>query len=133
MVGEMEKELLDWGVKIGVQARASRVEKHQLENLIASLDSTDDPRKSLLITAVFARRQAARRERPLDPLTARLVVSAMHDLYGGGYKQEHARKMLGFAKWVYESAEQIRVERDKIPTLTLESFIGLLREKGERA
>jgi len=124
-----EKELLDWGVRIGSQARLAGVEKHQLENLIASLDSVDDPRACLLMTAVFAYRQASRDV--IGPSTAVVIRSAMSELYNKSDKpREAARKMLGFAKWVYESTEGIKnleiLRSDPKTRETLEGFVEFL-------
>ncbi len=108
-----ESELLDWGVRIGTQACLDNVEKHQLENLIASLESTVDEKYSFWVTAVFALRQATRqsRGRPLiSPSTADLVFSAMNELSKKSANREQARKMLGFAKWVYEISNNIKKE-----------------------
>jgi hypothetical protein len=90
----------------------------QLENLIASLDSVSG-REALLATAAFALRQAQRHKRQdqrqdqrekkkggkggIGERTANLILQALLDLYGReGADKDHARKMLGFAKWIYE-------------------------------
>jgi hypothetical protein len=102
-----ELELLDWGARIGVAAsrrrdvdRDEETAKSQLENLIASLDSVSG-REALLATAAYALRQARRNR--IDHLAANLIRQALIDLYEKGANKDHARKMLDFAKWIYEA------------------------------
>jgi hypothetical protein len=109
-----ELELLDWGTQIGVAARRENVRPAQLENLIASLDSVSG-REALLATAIFALRQAQRLD-SVGRTTANLVSQALVDLYERGAGKDHARKMLGFAKWIYEANIPYR---DRIEQLTL--------------
>jgi len=106
-----ERILLDWGARIGVAACMDNVAPSQLENLIASLDSVSG-KEALLATAAFALRQAQRHKRQdqrekkkggIGERTANLIRQALLDLYGReGADKDHARKMLGFAKWIYE-------------------------------
>ncbi len=115
-----EASLLDWGSRIGVAALndekkvRSEVDvlnderrgdkkvdlKSQLENLKASLDSVTG-REALLATAAYAIRQAQRLKKGYN--MANLVKRALIELYEKGADKEHARKMLDFAKWVYEA------------------------------
>ncbi|MEM2790941.1 MAG: hypothetical protein QW075_03745 [Thermofilaceae archaeon] len=95
-----EKLLLDWGARIGLAAKQEGVRSSQLENLIASLDAIEG-RMALLATAAFALRQAERLG--AGRTMARIVNQAMLDLYERNAVKEDARKMLGFAKWVYEA------------------------------
>ncbi|MEM1913735.1 MAG: hypothetical protein QW067_11400 [Thermofilaceae archaeon] len=99
-----EKLLLDWGARVGLAARLENVRSAQLENLIASLDSVES-REALLATAAFALRQAERLG--TGRTMARIVNQAMLDLYEKNAGKEHARKMLGFAKWVYEAIDKL--------------------------
>jgi hypothetical protein len=108
-----ELELLNWGTQIGVAARRENVRPAQLENLIASLDSVSG-REALLATAIFALRQAQRLG--VGRTTANLVSQALVGLYERGAGKDHARKMLGFAKWIYEANITCR---DRIEQLTL--------------
>ncbi|ABL78684.1 hypothetical protein [Thermofilum pendens] len=114
-----EKEILDWGARIGVSARVENLKGSQIENLIASLDSFEG-REALLVTAAFAQRQAQRLGTGRS--TARLVTQALLDVYEKGGGKEEARKLLGFAKWVYEatagSRPHVRPEQ-----VTLESLL----------
>jgi len=113
-----EKLLLDWGARIGAAARSEGVRPAQLENLIASLDVVQGEREALLVTAAFALRQAQRLG--AGRTTARLVSQALLELYEKGYRKEEARKMLGFAKWVYEAVPGFRGRPEQ---LTLESLL----------
>jgi hypothetical protein len=108
-----ELELLNWGTQIGVAARRENVRPAQLENLIASLDSVSG-REALLATAIFALRQAQRLG--VGRTTASLVSQALVGLYERGAGKDHARKVLGFAKWIYEANIPYR---DRIEQLTL--------------
>jgi hypothetical protein len=96
-----EAFILNLGAKIGAAARNENVKSAQMENLIASLDAIEG-REALLATAAFALRQA--RRLGTGWIMARLVAQAMLDLYERGEDKEEARKMLGFAKWVYEAS-----------------------------
>jgi hypothetical protein len=102
-----EKLLLDWGTQIGVIAQAEDVEKHQLETLIASLESIRDARECLLLTAAFAKKQHMREL--LGNSTATKVIEVLQELYKRG-NREDARKMFGVAKWVYEASEDKKKE-----------------------
>jgi hypothetical protein len=95
-----ELELLDRGTQIGVAARRDGVERTQLENLIASLDTVSG-REALLATAIFALRQAQRLG--VGRTTANYISQALVELYERGAGKDHARKMLDFAKWIYET------------------------------
>ncbi len=132
-----EKELLDWGARIGVATRLAAVEKNQLENLIASLDSVSG-REALLATAAYALRQAQRlankekqsanKEKQLDKnskdkqldinrkmVWANLIKEALIDLFHSyNADKEHARKMLDFAKWVYEAELHYYVDMNNV-------------------
>lgn len=111
-----ELELLNWGTKIGIAALRDGVERAQLENLIASLDTVSG-REALLATAAFALRQAQRGEKGyIGRTTANYISRALLSLYEKGADKDHARKMLSFAKWIYEA--DIRY-RDRIEQLTL--------------
>jgi hypothetical protein len=118
-----ELELLDWGTKIGVAARGENVRPAQLENLIASLDTVSG-REALLATAGFALRQAGRREKRgeeglIGRRTADLVSRALVNLYERGAGKDHARKMLGFAKWIYEANIPYRDRAEQLTLLQL--------------
>jgi hypothetical protein len=102
-----EKSLLDWGTRIGAIAQAEDVEKHQLETLIASLESIRDDRECLLLTAAFAKRQYMRDL--LGNQTTAEVINALRELHKRG-NREDARKMFGVAKWVYEASEEKKRE-----------------------
>jgi|GEM_PF-1049897 hypothetical protein len=119
-----ERILLDWGARIGVAARREYVKPAQLENLIASLDSVSG-REALLATAAFALRQVKRGG--IGQTTANLIRQALLDLYERkGADKDHARKMLGFAKWVFEADIQYR---DRPENLTLHQ---LLKQLGQQ-
>jgi serine phosphatase RsbU (regulator of sigma subunit) len=142
-----EKDLLDWGARIGAIAKAEEVEKHQLETLMASLESTRDNRECLLLTAAFAHRQSNRmekragEERPLlGSRTAEQVCNALRELYQKGGTREDARKVLGIAKWVHEAAKRLPQGRLR-EVKSLKEFVDLLSrgegrgvpERGEKA
>jgi hypothetical protein len=117
--GSLEKLILDWGARIGVSALNENVKSSQLENLIVSLENFKE-REALLAAAAFAQRQAQRLG--VGRATARLVSQALLDLYEKGAGKEEARKMLGFAKWVFEA--RISPPRGVRPEqLTLESLL----------
>ncbi len=119
-----ERILLDWGARIGVAARREYVKPAQLETLIASLDSVSG-REALLATAAFALRQVKRGG--IGQTTANLIRQALLDLYERkGADKDHARKMLGFAKWVFEADIQYR---DRPENLTLHQ---LLKQLGQQ-
>ena len=117
-----EKVLLDWGARIGAAAKSEGVKVSQLENLLASLDSFSDDKASLLGTAAFALRQAERLRSGRK--MAKLVGKAMIELCEKGCGKNEARKILGFAKWVYEALGFHKV-RD-FENLTLEKLLDIL-------
>jgi len=114
-----ETFILDWGAKIGAAARSENVKAAQMEALIASLDSLEG-REALLATAAFAQRQSQRLGMGRD--MARLVTQAMLDIYARGGGKEEARKVLGFAKWVYEALPP-RIIRGRLEQLTLHDLL----------
>ncbi len=97
-------------------ARSENVRPAQLENLIASLDSVSG-REALLVTAAFALRQANRLG--TGRTTARLVANALMELYEKGGGKDEARKLLGFAKWVYEANIPFRGRPEQLTLLQL--------------
>lgn len=115
----LERLILDWGARIGVSAQIEGVRASQFENLITSLENFQG-REALLATAAFAQRQAQRLG--VGRATARLISQALLELYEKGAGKEEARKMLGFAKWVFEA--RILPPRGVRPEqLTLESLL----------
>jgi len=122
--------LLDYATRIGVQARLDGIAKTQVESLLASLDFIEDPKLSLLLTSAYAHRQAARLGRGHN--TARIVNELMDRMYKGGEGKEKARFALGLAKWIYEIAENYRLPRIDIDTLTFEKFLEALRSAQPR-
>ncbi|MCS7132734.1 MAG: hypothetical protein NZ918_03310 [Aigarchaeota archaeon] len=121
------EEILNLGARIGIQAKFDHVERAQIENIISSLDFVEDKKLSLLVTALFAERQAERLRRGHN--TARLINDAMTKLFTSGLEKEHARQLLGIAKWVYEAAERRRLNLrvEDIPKLTLKEVLEHLR------
>jgi len=85
--------------------------KSQFENLITLLDATTG-REALLVTAAYALRQAQRQE--IGRITAMLIKQALMDLYEKGIDKKFVRKMLDFAKWVYEAIEDYKRYRNVI-------------------
>jgi len=122
-----EELLLNFGTQIGVIAKVDGVQKHQLESLLASLESIRDDRKCLLLTAAFAERQFQRGL--LGSQTARKVVGALKELYQKGATRKEARKMLGIAKWIYEASEgKNRESLQKVKSI--EDFVNLISARG---
>ena len=125
--GPGEKEIFDWGTQIGVLMatekieREKKAEKHQVEQIIASLENTKDPMLSLLVTALFAQRQATRKL--IGRKTADHISFVMKTLYEKNRTREEARKILGMAKWVYEIMEERPEIFEEPKKLTLEDFI----------
>lgn len=122
-----ESELLNWGIKIGFQARKDKVGAKQLENLVASLESVEES-NALLFTAVFAKRQASRKEGDKPLLSrdvARIVVDAMKYLHDRDAKRNEARKMLCFAKLVFEALEDM--ELPESPPNNLKELVEILQ------
>jgi hypothetical protein len=116
-----ESFLLDWATRIGLAARQEDVKASQLENIILTLDSVEG-NEALLVVATFARRQAQRLGR--GGLMSSMVSRAMYELYTKGGTKDHARKMLSFAKWVYEALTY--PPRGKLDQFKLEDFVKLL-------
>lgn len=120
-----EKYILDIAAKIGVQAKLERIAKAWLENIIASLELTEDEKNSLLVTAAFAHRQAARLR---GGRTARLISEAMRKLYSANCGKREARKLLGLSKWVFEATENVRLPPIDIRELTFEKLLEALSQ-----
>lgn len=118
---DVDETLLDYAVRIGTTARNERVEKAQMEQLMTSLDSVPDKRLVLLVTAIFAKRQAERNH--LGSNTARIVSEAMKYLYETNRDVNSARVLLGLAKWVYEASEGLQLNR---PVGSAKEFVNLL-------
>ncbi|MEM4618790.1 MAG: hypothetical protein QW607_01095 [Desulfurococcaceae archaeon] len=97
-----ERDILDLAAKIAVRARLDlKIDKSQIENLIASLEGASDSENSPIITAIYAYRQAGRNE--IEYETAKLISETMCKLYSLHYKKDDARRLLVLAKWIYES------------------------------
>jgi len=108
----LEKILLDYAARIGCLAKVENVPQSQLEQIIASLENSEDTRYALLICATFAKRQANRLGKGWNMASA--IVEAMKTLYEKNAGKEEARKVLGLAKWVRESLEDIRVPQQGV-------------------
>jgi hypothetical protein len=119
-----EKLLFDHGTRIGVAALIDRVARSQIENIIASLDTVEG-REALLVTAAFARRQAKRNK--VGTRMANFIVKALLELYEKGCGKEEARKVLGFAKWIYGIEFTPRGSHDQ---LTLQEYLKQLASPG---
>jgi hypothetical protein len=103
---DFERMILDLAVKIGSLAKVEGVATSQLEQIIASLENSPDRRNSLLICAVYTKRQANRLGR--GNRTAQAIIEAIKEIYSRNGGKEEARKLLGLAKWVKESLDDIR-------------------------
>lgn len=98
-----EEEMLDLAARIAVQARLDKVDRSQIENLLASVEIASDPKNSPWIVALHAYKQAGRGEKIMGSKTASLIYEAMRRLSETGGNKEDARKLLGLVKWIYES------------------------------
>lgn len=98
-----EEEMLDLAAKIAVQAKIDRVDRSQIENLLAVVEIASDPKNSPWIVALYAYRQAERDK--ISIKTADLIYEAMSRLSKAGSGREDVRRLLGFVKWIYESLE----------------------------
>jgi len=123
--GDFEKILLDHAARIGSLAKAENVPPNQLEQIIASLENSQDRENSVLICAAFAKRQANRLER--GNKTALAIVEAMKEILAGKGGKEEARKLLGLAKWIKESLEDQRVPYQGVKNF--EEYMNLLLSK----
>jgi len=92
-----------------------------MEQLMVSLDSIPDKRLALLVTAIFAMRQAERKQ--FNAEAARIVSEAMKYLYETNRDVDSARVLLGLAKWVYEASEGLQLNR---PVGSAKEFVNLL-------
>jgi hypothetical protein len=121
-----EELLLNWGARIGAAAFVDGVKASQVENIIVALDAIEG-REALLLTALFAQRQA-RRLKKGDNM-ARLVRQAMLELYDKNLSKEEAKKVLGIAKWVFEALQGsgVSLRRDQLDKLTLKELLTMLR------
>jgi len=91
-------EILDYAVRIGVQAKIENLAKTQIENLLSSLDFVNDPKLSLLVTSAYSYRQAVRMKK--GRITAGLVNELMSKIYKSEGNREEARVALDLAKWI---------------------------------
>lgn len=125
---ESEPDILDLAARIGVQAKYEKMERSQIENILSSLDLIGDERKSLLVTALFAERQAERLKKGRN--TAKLINESLSKLYASGKDRNHARQLLGLAKWVYEAipeGKRLPIDPRNIRNLTFERLLEILR------
>ncbi|MEM3661054.1 MAG: hypothetical protein QXU11_11810 [Thermoproteota archaeon] len=125
-----EGEALDIATRIGIQAKFEYLTKTQIENLLSSLDFARDPKASLLVSAAFAYRQAARLRK--GKRTAALVAEALKQVYEKGEKED-ARKILRLAKWIFEIVENIRlnISPSDIPHMNFMKLMEQLNESVE--
>ena len=121
-----ENFLLNWGTKIGVQAKIDGIRPSQIEGILSSLELIPDDKASLLLTAVFALRQAERLRTGRQ--TAHLINEALGEVYKRNGNREDARKLLDVAKWVYESLERRRLPYvGNVRDLTLNKLLEAMR------
>lgn len=121
-----EELLLNWGARIGAAAFVDRVKTSQIENIIATLDVAEG-REALLLTALFAQRQAKRLR--VGENMARLIRQAMLELYDKNLSKEEAREVLGIAKWVFEALQEsgVSLRREQLDKLTLKDLLVMLK------
>lgn len=94
--------MLDLAAKIAVQARIiDKVERSQIENLLAMVETALDPKNSPWIVALYAYRQVDRRK--IGKGTADLICEAMCKLSEKGGRREDVRRLLDLVKWIYEA------------------------------
>ncbi|MEM0057047.1 MAG: hypothetical protein QW612_05805 [Candidatus Bathyarchaeia archaeon] len=120
-----EKDILDLAAKIAVQARLDKVERSQIENLLASVEISSDPKNSPWVVALYAYRQAGRNK--IRRETANLINEAMSNLCEAGCGREEARKILGFVKWIYESLEGRKIPQVDIKKLKFQDVLKMLK------
>lgn len=102
------------------------MEKTQFENILASLELSNNDRLSLLYAAAYAHRQAAREH--IGRETAKLISEALRTLYNSGRGKEEARKLIGLARWVFEASKNkyLPIKREEVKNLTFEKLLELL-------
>ncbi|MCS7146530.1 MAG: hypothetical protein NZ938_07635 [Aigarchaeota archaeon] len=115
MSGTGVPDLIKLGVKIGANLKADNVEAAQVNKLLELLNSEEDERTAVALVAIFAHRQANRGY--MRQGSAREISMAMRQILamGDGNKlKENARRVLGTAKWVYESLGRVKQPPDRI-------------------
>ena len=121
-------DILNWGVRIGIQAKLDGFPRAQIEKLLEALELSTDPEASVYLVSVFAFRQASRLGR--GDRTARLISQAISSLKSStkaaaGLK-EATRRTLGVAKWVYEAVERRRIPRVDASKATVDQLLKIL-------
>ncbi|MEM3986473.1 MAG: hypothetical protein QXR39_06860 [Candidatus Methanomethylicia archaeon] len=119
------KELLDTATRIAVQAKFDGLTKTQIENVIGSLYMVDDPRDALLISQLFAHRQAKRLRGGYK--TMAMISRILNDLYVRNFDRQRASELLDLVKWVYESVENVRLPTIDVDKLTFDELMNILR------
>jgi len=106
-------EMLDIASKIAYSAKMSGKDyKSQINRILEVLEVTSDERElkaPVLTTIAFVIRQMGRNE--IDNKTGALIKDALFKLIDTDKPKDHARKLLGLFKWLYESIEKRRLPR----------------------
>lgn len=119
------KDLLDTATRIAVQAKMEGLTKSQIENIIGSLYMVDDTKDALLVSQLFAHRQAERLGRGRKTMS--MISKFLNEIYIKNEDRRLASEFLGLVKWVYECIEEVRLPMIDINTLTFDGLMNILR------
>jgi len=119
------KDLLDNATRIAVQAKLDGLTKTQIENIIGSLYMVEDARDALLITQLFAHRQAERLGRGRKTMS--MISKFLNEIYVKNEDRCLASEFLGLIKWVFECIEEVRLPMIDVNTLTFDALMNILR------
>jgi len=104
----ISKEVYDKAAYMGSRLRG--VDKSTIANIISTFQSVEDPHEAALLTMMYIRRQAGRREIP--EWISRELISHLREIYNS-FKDDKRKlkdainKYLILVKWVFDSGVKV--------------------------
>jgi len=92
-----------------IRIPGGRFDRGQLFRLVEVLEATTGDREALLCTALYALRQAKRREIP--PRVAEALRDVLLAIIEAGGTKSDAREFLGYLRWFFDATERVRLPR----------------------
>ena len=123
-----EEEILNIGTRIGIQLHNERVKSSQVNKLLEIIESEKDPKIAITLLGIYVQKQRERgyiRDRAAREITGSLLKILNSD----DVNKDLIRKILGIAKWVYESVGSGDESRPRVnvqePQSLLKYFAGV--------
>jgi hypothetical protein len=125
-VSDKDVPIYDWAVNSGSRLKIHRTDKSTIANILEQFQSVADPKEAALLTMMYIKRQAGRRE--IDRFDGNMLIERLGEIYNKYFNEpeklkENILKFLTLVKWAYESDFDREIK-------DFNDFMNYIRKKG---